>query len=238
MATTRRPSFVAVLAADLRFAIRALRRSPLFTLSAAFALALGIGASTAIFGVVDAILLRPLPYADAGRLVVLLHEGRRPVAPASLLDWRREMRGFSHMAAAELWGATLTGMDYPERMRAMRVTPDMFALLGVPTLIGRPPGRDAAGAREVVLSHELWQRRFGGDRAVIGRTLVLDGEPHVVSGVMPRGFQFAPFWATRTELWARSGRRAPSCGRRSTCATAPAAATRRACASSRDLRRG
>ena len=195
-----RPPFAA-LATDLRFAVRALRRSPVSTLSAALALALGIGASTAIFGVVDGILLRALPYADADRLVVILHEGRKPVSPANLIDWRREMRGFSHMAAAELWGATLTGVEFPERLRALRVTPDMFALLGVPPLLGRTPSEDGSGIREVVLSYDLWQRRFGGDRAVVGRPLVLDGAPHVVTGVMPRTFQFAPFWATRTELW-------------------------------------
>jgi putative ABC transport system permease protein len=202
MVTFRSRSSLTDLGADLRLAVRALRRSPLFAVSATLALALGIGASTAIFGVVDAILLRPLAYARADRLVVILHEGRKPVSPANLLDWRRDMRGFSHMAAAEAWGATLTGLEFPERVRALRVTPDMFPLLGVEPLVGRTLSTDGRAEREVVLSYDLWQRRFAGDRAVLGRSLMLDGEPHVVTGVMPRTFQFAPFWATHTELWA------------------------------------
>jgi predicted permease len=190
---------------DLRLALRSLLRRPLFTVTALVTLALGIAADTAIFGVVDAVLLRPLAYADPGRLVVVLHDGSHPVAPANFLDWRRESRSFARMGAAEMWGPSLTGDGDAEKLSGLHVTGDVFPLLGVPALLGRSirPGDDQPGAdRAVVLSYDLWQRRFAGDRAVVGRTLRLDGEPYTVVGVMPQGFKFAPFWATHTELWA------------------------------------
>jgi hypothetical protein len=187
---------------DARFALRMLRTRPLFTLTAVLALGLGIGASSAILGVVDAVLVRPLAYADADRLVVLLHGGDSPVAGANVVDWRREARSFARINAAELWGPSLTGDGRPEKVRGMRVTTDMFAMLGVPPLLGRAlrPGADVdpADVHDVVLSHAFWKARFGGDPSVIGRTMILDGVSHVVVGVMPPSFRFAPFWATGT----------------------------------------
>src|SRR6476620_11877367 len=116
---------------NLRYAIRALRKSPGFTAVAIITLALGIGANTAIFSVVNAVLLRPLPYKDDSRLVVILNQGRNPVAPANFIDWRRQSRSFSQMGAAEYWTPNMTGTGNPEKLWAMRLSPDIFPMLGV-----------------------------------------------------------------------------------------------------------
>ena len=190
---------------DARYAARTLARSPGFTAAAVLALALGIGATTAIFGVVDAVLLRPLPYHQPERLAVVLHGGSDPVAPANFLDWRREASSFEHMGAAQYWQTNLSGTDRPERVLGLKVSADTLPLLDVPPLLGRlfAPDEETAGRDHVVvLGYRIWQRRFGGDPAVVGRTVALDGVPHAVVGVMPRGFEFPPFWATGAELWA------------------------------------
>ena len=192
---------------DARYGLRVLIKEPGFTLLAILTLALGIGATTAIFTVVDSVLLRPLPYADPDRLVVALHgpEASAPVSPADFLDYRREARGFDGLAAAQAWGVTLGGGDRPELLAALRVSADLLDLLGVPALLGRTflAGEDQRGREAVVvLSYGLWQRRFGGDRSIVGRQVTIDGEPSTVVGVMPASFRFAPFWQTRAELWA------------------------------------
>jgi predicted permease len=190
---------------DARYGLRALAGAPGFTAAAVLALALGIGATTAIFSVVDAVLLRPLPYRDPARLAVLLHRGRNPVAPANFLDWKRDASSFESMGAADFWQANLTGVDTPERVQGLHVTANLLPMLGVPPLIGRlfAPDEDAPGRdHTVVLGYRLWQRRFGGDPSVLGRTVTLDGEAHTVVGVMPRGFEFPPFWARGAEMWA------------------------------------
>ena len=194
------------LARDIRFAGRMLVREPGFTLLAVLALALGIGATTAIFTVVDAVLLRPLPYRNPERLVVTLHgpAASGPVSPADYLDYRRSARSFERLSAAQAWGATLGDGERPERVTGLQVSADLFDLLGVRPLAGRTfvQGDDESGRdRVVVLSHALWQRRFASDTSIIGRAISLDGEPYVVVGVMPRGFRFAPFWQTRAEMW-------------------------------------
>jgi putative ABC transport system permease protein len=193
------------LARELRFAARALKKTPAFTLTAAIALALGIGATTAMLSVLNAVLLRPLPYADADRLVVVLHQGRNPVAPANFIDWRAQTRSFSDMAAAEYWTPEMTGGDDPRQVLGLRMTGAMLPMLGVRPEIGRvftenetQPGSEHV----VVVSHGFWQRALGADRNVIGRQIPLSGASYTVIGVMPESFRFAPFWATRAEVWA------------------------------------
>jgi predicted permease len=192
------------LVRDLRYAVRMLTKSPGFTVIAVITLALGIGASTAIFSVVNAVLLHPLAYRDSGRLVTILHDGSNPVSAANYIDWRDQSHSFEAMAAAEYWSPNLTGVDSPEHITGLRLTQNLLPMLGVQPLLGREfsEGEDREGAEhEVVLSYRLWQRRFSGDRNIIGRPVRLDGGPYTVIGVMPRGFQFAPFWATKAELW-------------------------------------
>lgn len=194
--------------ADLRFGSRSLRKTPVFTVVAVIALALGIGATTAILSVVNAVLLRPLPYANSDRLVVILHNGNNPVAPANVIDWKKQTHSFTDVAAAEYWGANLTSGEQPENVRGLRVSAGIFPMLGVAPFIGRAftTDEDVNGNEHVaVISYGLWQRRFGGDRSIVGRTMSLDGEPFTILGVMPAAFQFAPFWATRAEMWVPLG---------------------------------
>ncbi|MFN2564416.1 MAG: ADOP family duplicated permease [Gemmatimonadaceae bacterium] len=191
------------LARDSRYAVRVLRRAPTFTAAAALTLALGIGASAAIFTVVDAVLLRPLPYRASEQLVMLGHAGGQTVAAATFLDWKAAARTFARMAAAEYWTPNLTGGDRPEEMRAIRVGADLLPMLGVRPILGRvflPQEEHLGRQRVVVLGHGVWERRFAADPRVIGRTIQVDGEPHTIVGVMPRGFRFVPLWAEDAEL--------------------------------------
>jgi predicted permease len=189
---------------DVQFGLRSLLKTPAFTIAATLALALGIGATTAILSVVNGVLLRPLPYADSDRLVVLLHDGRNPVSPANYLDWRAQTRSFTDVAAAEYWSVNLAGTDAPERITGLRLSARMLPMLGVRPVLGRvfTAQEEVVGNERVaVISYGLWQRRFAGDRSVVGRRVLFDGEPFTIIGVMPRTFQFAPFWATHAELW-------------------------------------
>jgi len=197
-------SFLETLLQDVRHGIRAMVRTPAFTATAIVVLALGIGANTAIFSVVDAVLLRPLAYRDSGRLVTILMNGDGPVAPANYIDWRDQSQSFTSMGAADYWSPNLTGVDSPEHIAGLKVTQSLFPMLGIEPMLGRlfVEGEDKDGAdREVILSYRLWQRRFSSDRTVLGKPIVLDGNAYIVVGVMPQGFQFAPFWATKSELW-------------------------------------
>jgi predicted permease len=189
---------------DARYVLRSMGQSPGFTAVAVLALALGIGANTALFSILDGVLFRPLPYADEDALVVVLRDGDNPVSPANFLDWRRQSSAFQGMGAAQYWTANLMDGDRPEQVFALQVTPDLFPVLGRGPLIGRlfrpdegVPGND----RSVILSHAMWRRRFAGDPGVVGRTMNLSGATFTVVGVMPEGFRFAPFWATKAELW-------------------------------------
>jgi len=189
---------------DMRYGVRMMLKNPGFTLIAILTLSLGIGANTAIFSVVNGVLLRPLAYNEPERIVTLLHRGQSPVSPANFLDFRSNSGSFEQMAAAEAWGATLTGNDRPEMISGLRMGDGLFDMLGVPPQLGRTfqpddfhPGKDNV----VVLSHKLWQRTFAGDPKIVGRQVVLSGESHTVVGVMPPQFQFPPFWATRAEMW-------------------------------------
>ena len=189
---------------DLRYALRMMNKHRLFTGVAVLALGLGIGANTAIFSVINAVVLRPLPYHDPDQLVTVLHDGAKPVAPANYIDVAQQNQSFESIAAAQWWEPNLTGRDEPEHLRGLQLTARMFQVLGVSPALGRTfnadedqPGRE----RVVVLSNRLWQRRFAGDPQVVGRQITLDGESYTVIGIMPPEFQFAPFWATRAELW-------------------------------------
>lgn len=153
--------------------------------------------------VINGVLLKPLDYGRPDRVVTILHDGRRPVAPADFLDWREDSRTFERMAAAEAWGATLTHGDRAEALMGIRYGEGLFRLFGVQPLVGRTFGPDdykAGGDRVLVLGHTLWQRRFGGDTGIVGKTIALNGEPYTVVGVTPPGFQFTPFWFTKAEM--------------------------------------
>ena len=190
---------------DVRYGLRMLRKHPGFTAVAVLTLALGIGANTAIFSVVNAVLLRPLPYKDSDRLAVILHSGRNPVAPASFLDWQKQSHSFESMGAAEYWTPNVTGAERAEKLWALHITASILPMLGVQPLLGRvflPEEEQPGKEHEVVISYALWQSHFAANRDVIGRSMTLNGEVYTVIGVMPRGFKFAPFWATKSTLWA------------------------------------
>lgn len=190
---------------DIRYAVRQLRKSPGFTTVAVLTLGLGIGANTTIFSVVNAVLLRPLPYRDDARLVVILHNGRSPVAPANFIDWQNQSHSFDSMGAAESWSPNLTSTDNPENLAGLRITSEILPMLGVQPLLGRmflQEEQQAGRDQEVILSYSLWQNHFAGDANVLGRNISLNGHYYTIIGVMPKDFQFAPFWATKATIWA------------------------------------
>jgi putative ABC transport system permease protein len=182
--------------ADVRYAVRLLVRSPGFALVTVLTLTLGIGANTAIFSTVDAVLLRPLPFGDPGGVVMVWEKktaadySRNNPAPANFADWKARNRAFSDMAATQGTGANLTDDSRPEFVLGRAVTPNFFSVLRVQPAIGRTftEEEDRQAARVVVIGHELWRRRFGGDPSAVGRTLTMNGAAHTVIGVMPRGF--------------------------------------------------
>ena len=194
-----RLNLLADLLHDVRYAARMLRKNPAFTIIAVIALALGIGANTAIFSVVNTVLLRPLPYKDPKRLVMVWEDATRygyprdTPAAANFVDWRDQNQVFEGMAAIADTSFNLTGAGDPERLEGRRVSANLFPLLGVEPQIGRvfSAAEDQPGAQRVVLlSYGLWQRRFGADPNIVGKPLTLNGESHVVVGVMPARFQF------------------------------------------------
>ncbi len=196
---------------DLRFGLRVLLKNPGFTFVAVLTLALGIGANTAIFSLVDAVLLKRLPYPDAGRLVMVWEEAgfagfpENTPAPANYADWKSQSSVFEAMAALDNRSFNLTSDGEPEKVEAYGVTADFFPLLGVAPALGRTftPGDDTPeAARTVVVSHRLWQLRFGGDRNLIGREILLNDVKHTVIGVMPVGFQFLQ---ARINVWTPVG---------------------------------
>jgi len=184
---------------DVRYALRTLRRAPGFTTVAALTLALGIGTTTAMFSLVDGILLRPLPYPHSDRLVRLIQAypekglDRWPLSQANLALYRDRMHEFESFAGYSRSGATFGDDGHRERLSVVRATGDFFDVLGVKPFIGRPFGRaeDTPGTNNVVvLSYGFWQTRFAGDQRVLGRVIDLDGTPRRVIGVMPDGFAF------------------------------------------------
>src|ERR1041385_4535233 len=191
--------------ADIRYAIRILAKSPAFTFIAVLTLALAIGANTAIFSVVNAVLLRPLPYPHAEQLVQVFGTQptltEAPTSPANFLEWRSENQVFTHIATYVGQGFNLTGTDKPERVIGARVSGDMFQLLGVQPALGRDftAEEDREGAdRVVILSYEFWQHRFAGDPNAIRQTIKLSDQAYTIIGVMPRDFAFPN---TRTQIW-------------------------------------
>jgi putative ABC transport system permease protein len=199
---------------DFRYALRRLSRTPGFTIIAVLTLALGIGANTAIFTVIDAVLLRPLPYSDPGRLVLLNeHTPRFPILSVSyqnLVDWREQSHVFTGVGAVRNFGVNLTGTDEPERLKAQMLNANVFELLGVQAFRGRTflPEEDKQGAPGVALiSYALWQRRFSASDKVLGQSLTLDSRPYSVVGVLPPGFQVlqqVPDVVLPLEPWAKT----------------------------------
>jgi putative ABC transport system permease protein len=185
---------------DVRYGARILLKNPGFTLIALFTLALGIGANTAIFSVVNSVLLRPLPYPNADRLMTIWEDHRArngPVdewtSPPGFEDWRDQAKSFDHVVAFQNWQPTLTGQGEPERLAGAQVSHDTFAMLGVAPALGRSfrSEEDQRGAESVVIiSHGLWRKSFGADPSLVGRRISLNGESRVVIGVMPAGFKF------------------------------------------------
>src|SRR5256714_1842141 len=191
--------------ADIRYAIRMLAKSPAFTFIAVLTLGFAIGANSAIFSVVNAVLLRPLPYPQAEQLVRVFGTQptlpEAPSSPANFLEWRTENQVFTHIATWNGQGFNLTGADKPERVIGARVSGDIFQLLGVQPALGRDftaeEDRDG-GDRVVILSYEFWQHRFAGDPNAIRQTITLSDQTYTIVGVMPRGFAFP---GTRTQVW-------------------------------------
>src|SRR6187397_419977 len=191
------------LADELRLVVRGLRRRPLFSLAVVATLALAIGANTAIFTVVRAVLLRPLPFRDPDRLVAItVREPGSDTQPLSIADFfaLRQARSFDGMVAWGGWNANLTGVDEPVTIQAQWTSAGWFEALGVRAALGRTPRPEeehAGGTKVVLLSDSLWRTRFGGDPAILGRSLVLSGEPYTVIGILPRE---VPLLAASAEL--------------------------------------
>jgi putative ABC transport system permease protein len=182
---------------DVRYGLRMLRKSPGFTFIAVAALALGIASTTAIFSVVDTVLLHPLPYPDAKGILSVSESDRTTgevggaPSPANYLDWQAQNHVFAYMAASRGWPVNLTGGERAERVRGTMTSPDFFPLFGVRPLLGRallPDDSQPGNDHVVVLGSGLWKRRFGSDRSLVGRNITINGEPYTVVGVMPASF--------------------------------------------------
>src|SRR5262245_31775436 len=205
--------FIETLIQDLRYGARMLMKNPGFTLVAVSTLALGIGANTAIFSVVNATLLRPLPYKDPDRIVMVWGtnpggygwRGKTGFSALSFLDYQQRNQVFERMAAFLRYDVTLTGTGNPEFIRAGAITHEFFDVFAVKPILGRtflPQATQTDQERVAVLSYGLWQRRFGSDPSIIGQTIRLDGAPHTIIGVLPQGFDFTiPDFFQSRDLW-------------------------------------
>ena len=193
---------------DVRYALRGFRKNPGFAGAVLLVLALGIGANTTIFTVVNAVLLKPLPFVEPDRLVMVWHTPppasfpgmtQFAVSAANYIDWKGRQRVFERMAIYRYRSFTLTGRGQPEQLHALGVEAGFFEVLGAQPLLGRwfLPQEDRPGSHVAVLSHRLWQSRFGGDHSIVGRAVQLDGTPHTIVGVMDASFAF-PDWA---QVW-------------------------------------
>ncbi|HEX8775381.1 MAG TPA: ABC transporter permease [Pyrinomonadaceae bacterium] len=203
---------------DVQYGFRMLLKRPGFTLVALVALALGIGANTAIFSVVNAVLLRPLPFDKPERLVMIWGSAPQlgfdvlPPTASESVDWREQSHVFEQVAAFKSWAWNMSGTNGPEQVWGARVNASLFPALGVKPLLGRtflPEEDRAGGAKVVVMGHGLWQRSFGSDPAIIGKTVTLNNLSYTVVGVMPPGFKFPGGenmlsglqFSPKTELW-------------------------------------
>ena len=184
---------------DIRYATRSLLKHPGFTVIAVITLALGIGANTAMFSVINAVLVRPLPYHEPQRLVTIWEESpdrglyQMPVSFANMRDWIEQNHTFDQISAYTFTNNNLIGAGEPVRLGSVRVSSNLFSLIGAAPQLGRAflPEEDKEGANKVViLSHALWQNRFGSDSSIVGRSLTLDNQSFTVVGVMSAGFQF------------------------------------------------
>ena len=195
------------LLAHLKYAFRQMSKNPGFFAVAVAALALGVGANTAIFSAVEAVLLKRLPYAQPDRLVIVWEDASflgfefNTPAPGNYIDWRSQNHVFTDIAATRFTGASLTGDGKPEQLSGKKITPNFFDVLGVQPALGRPftAEEDQASAKVAVISHSLWLRRFGSDPSIIGRGILLDGITTTIVGVMPGDFFFrernVDYWA-------------------------------------------
>ncbi len=203
------------LVSDIRYGLRLLSRSPVFTLVAIATLALGIGANTAIFSTVYAVLLHPLPYSDPDRLVMVWEDAsvmsfpKDAPAAANYFDWQRSNRVFTDMAATTGTSVNITADGPPEQVVGRAVTANFFAGLGVQPLIGRvfTPDENQRAAGVAILSYRLWQRRYNGDPSIVGGMVRMDGSSRTIVGVMPPKFAFRN---RELDLWRRSTSRPSS----------------------------
>ena len=196
---------------DIRYSIRSLLKQPAFAAVAVVTLALGIGASTAIFSVINAVLLRPLPYQESNHLVLIwgnflnLNIERLPAKAAEYNDYARQSQAFDAVAAFDSQDFTLTGGDQPERISGARITANLFSVLGANPVVGRvfTPDENQAGRDSVVvLSHGFWQRHFAGKPGLVNQGIILEGRSYTVIGVMPAGFQFPhPSFSEPADVW-------------------------------------
>jgi putative ABC transport system permease protein len=203
---------------DMRYGVRMLMKRPGFTIIAVLALALGIGANTAIFSVVNAVLLRPLAFGEPERLVMVWGSAPQlgydllPATAPETVDWREQSKVFENLAAFKSWAWTMPGTGGPEQLWGARVSASLFPALNVKPILGRtflPEEDREGGAKVVVMGYGLWQRSFGGEPSIIGRTIALSGQSYTVVGVMPQGFKFPGGenmlaglqFSPKTELW-------------------------------------
>ena len=202
-------AWLEAFAKDLRYALRALRKSPGFTVTALLTLALGIGASTALFSVINSVLLRPLPFPNADRLTIIWETSaqqnvkREGPAGPNFYDWREQSHLFQDLAAVELGSGTVTGLGEPRQIPAMRVTTNLFSVLNVRPALGRLfVPEDGLGGRQarVIISRDFWQRAFGGDLEIVGKNVMIDQISYQVIGVLDRSF-WLPFQSDLFVPW-------------------------------------
>jgi putative ABC transport system permease protein len=211
--TQRKRNFISDAVQDVRFALRMFAKNPGFTMVAVLALALGIGANSAIFSVVDTILLRPLPFKNPEQLVMIWEEAthlgfpKDTPSPANFLDWRQQSTVFDEMSAFAERSFNLTGVGEPERLDGRRVSANLFDLLGVTPIVGRTfvSEEDKPGTKVAILSEGLWKRRFGGDPSVIGRAITLNNESYTVVGVVRSTMRLPSFGKWRDQVWVPLG---------------------------------